>query len=160
MAESAETTVNNRHGEIIHGIKEIRAIVEDCPSNTLGGLKVGMDIWETAYVPSLLNNSSTWMEIKDTTINKLEEMQNSFYRNLFNNPFTTPKAALIWEVGGMKMKYRIILNKLLFMNHIVNLDNGTLAKQIQETQLENDSSGQTSIIFVWDQNRLQDSCLK
>ena len=143
VAESAEATVNSRHGKMIHGIKEIRAIVEDCRSNTLGGLKVGLDIWETAYVPSLLNNSSTWMEIKDTTINKLEEMQNSFYRNLFNVPFTTPKAALIWEVGGMKMKYRIILNKLVFMNHIVHLDNGALAKQIQEEQMKNGSPGLT-----------------
>ena len=89
------------------------------------------------------------MEIKDTTINKLEEMQNSFYRNLFNVPFTTPKAALIWEVGGMKMKYRIILNKLLFMNHIVYLDNGTLAKQIQEAQLENDSPGLTKEVQAY-----------
>ena len=69
MVESAEATVNNRHGKMIHSIKKIRAIVEDCLSNTLGGLKVGMDIRETAYVPSLL--SSTWMEIKATTKNKL-----------------------------------------------------------------------------------------
>ena len=85
VAESVEATVNIRHGKMIHGIREIRAIVEDCRSNTLGGLKVGLDIWETAYVPSLLNNSSTWMEIKDTTINKLEELQNSYI------PFTTPR---------------------------------------------------------------------
>jgi hypothetical protein len=97
VAESAEATVNNRHGKMIHGIKEIRAIVEDCRSNTLGGLKVGLDIWETAYVPSLLNNSSKWMEIKDTTINKLEEMQNSLYRNLFNVPFTTPMGCWRYE---------------------------------------------------------------
>ena len=58
-------------------------------------------------------------------------MQNSLYSNLFNVPFTTPKAALILEVGGMKIKYKIIINNLLFLNHIVNLDHGTLAKQIQ-----------------------------
>ena len=79
---------------------EINAIVEDCRSTTLGGLKVGIYIWETAYIPSLLNNCSTWMEVKQSSIDKLDELQNSLYRTLLNVPYTTPKAALIWEVGG------------------------------------------------------------
>ena len=79
---------------------EINAIVEDCRSTTLGGLKVGIYVWETAYIPSLLNNCSTWMEVKQSSIDKLYELQNSLYRTLLNVPYTTPKAALIWEVGG------------------------------------------------------------
>ena len=122
VAQSVEATVNDRWGRLIHGIKEIKAIIEDCRSLTLGGLKVGLDIWESAYIPSLLNNSSTWMEIKESTVNKLEDIQNSLYRNLLDVPYTTPKASLIWEVGGMQMKYRIMKSKLLFMNHILHLD--------------------------------------
>ena len=144
VSASVDATVNHRYGKLIHGIKEIKAIIEDCRSNIMGGLKVGLDIWETAYIPSLLNNSSTWMEIEETTVNKLEEMQNSFYRNLFNVPYTTPKAALIWEVGGMKIKFRIMMNKILFMNHILNLDQDTLAKQVQMMQQVHESPGLTS----------------
>ena len=129
---------------MIHGLKEIKAIVEDCRSNTMGGLKVGLDIWETAYVPSLLNNCSTWLDIEEETLNKLEELQNSFYRNLLNVPFTTPKPALIWEVAGVKMKYRIMMSKLLFLHHIVSLDSGSLAKQIQISQQRTQTPGLTS----------------
>ena len=86
ISASVEATVNHRYGKLVHGLKEIKAIIEDCRSNTLGGLKVGLDIWETAYIPSMLNNSSTWMEIDQATLNKLEEMQNAFYRNLFDVP--------------------------------------------------------------------------
>ena len=75
---SVEGTVNHRYGKLIHDIKEIKAIIEECRSNTIGGLKVGLDIWESAYIPSMLNNSSTWMEMDDATLNKLEETQNSF----------------------------------------------------------------------------------
>ena len=122
-------------------IKEIRAIVEDCRSNTIGGLKVRLDIWGSAYIPSLLNNSSTWMEIDDLTLNKLEEMQNTLYRSLLSVPHTTPKAALTWEVGGMMMKFRIMMNKLIFVNHIMNLDDNTLAKQVLSTQIAQDLPG-------------------
>ena len=139
-----ETTVNARCGKLFNVIREIKAIVEDCRSFNLGGLKVGLDIWEAAYIPSLLTNSSTWMEIKDSTIHKLEEIQNSLYRSLLNVPHTTPKAALIWEVGGTKMKYRIMMNKLIFINHILHLEDNTLAKQIQIAEVKHSSPGFTS----------------
>ena len=108
--------------------REIKAIVEDCRSTVLGGLKVGIDIWEATYIPSLLNNCSTWMEIRQSTIDKLDEVQNSLYRSLLNVPFTTPKAALIWEVGGTKMAFRIMMHKLIFMNHILQEVKGFIAQ--------------------------------
>ena len=141
VSKSVEATVNDRHGRTMLAIKEIRAIVEDCRSNTIGGLKVGLDIWESAYIPSLLNNSSTWMEIDDLSLNKLEEMQNTLYRSLLSVPHTTPKAALSWEVGGMMMKFRNMMNKLIFINHILNLNDNTLAKQILSTQIAQDLPG-------------------
>ena len=134
VSASADATVNDRHGKMISAIKEITSIVEDCRSTTLGGLKVGLEIWELAFIPSLLNNCSTWMEIKGPTVEKLEEIQNSLYRNLLNVPFTTPKASLIWEMGGIKMKFRIMQRKLIFMNHILHLEEDSLAKQVQRVQ--------------------------
>ena len=41
---------------------------------------------------------------------------------------------MIWEVGGTKMAYRIKMHKLIFMNHILHLDEDSLAKQIQLAQ--------------------------
>ena len=76
VAASAEATVHERCRKMFSTNKEINAIVEDCRSTTLGGLGVGLDIWETAYIPSLLNNSSTWMEISQSTIDKLDDLQN------------------------------------------------------------------------------------
>ena len=134
VADSVEATVKERCAKMFAAHKEIKAIVEDCRSTTLGGLKVGIDIWETAYIPSLLNNSSTWMEIKQSTIDKLEDLQNALYQSLLDVPHTTPKAALIWEVGGTKIKYRIMMNKLIFMNHIIHLEDDALAKQVQYAQ--------------------------
>jgi hypothetical protein len=143
VAESAEVTVKERCGKMFAAHREIKAIVEDCRSTTLGGLKVGIDIWETAYIPSILSNCSTWMELKQSTIDKLDDLQYSLYRSLLDVPFTTPKAALIWETGGMKMKFRIMMHKLLFMNHILHLGMDTLAKQIQVEQEKHQGNGLT-----------------
>ena len=62
VAESAEATVKERVGKLFTAHKEIKAIVEDCRSTTLGGLKVGIDIWESAYIPSILKNCSAQLK--------------------------------------------------------------------------------------------------
>ena len=102
-----------------------------------------MHLWETAYIPSLLNNCQTWLEISDVTVDKLEELQNKFFRIMLSVPRTTPKPALIWEMGGLKMKWRIVERKLIFMNHIQHLDPGSLAKQIQMIQDQENLPGLT-----------------
>ena len=60
-----------------------------------------------------------------------------------NVPFTTPKAALIWEVGGTKMAFRIMMHRLIFMNHILHLEEDSLAKQIQSAQQTYNVAGLT-----------------
>ena len=52
VADSVEATVKERCGKMFAAHTEIKAIVEECRSTTLGGLKVGTDIWETAYNPT------------------------------------------------------------------------------------------------------------
>ena len=56
------------------------------------------------------------------------------YRTLLRTPKSTPPPALVWDMGGISMKLRIIKNKLMFIHHIINLENTSLAKQIQNVQ--------------------------
>ena len=100
------------------------------------GARAGIKLWETSHIPSLLNNS-------DETIHKLEELQNKFYRILLSVPRTTPKPALIWEMGGVQMKWRIIQQKLIFLNHIHHLDPQSLAYQVQQVQERDNLPGLT-----------------
>ena len=46
---SVQATVNDRYGRILVGTFEIR-------SKQVGGIKAGIQLWETAYITSLLNN--------------------------------------------------------------------------------------------------------
>ena len=78
-AASITATVNDRYGRILDGAFEIRQVVENSRSKQIGGLKAGIQLWETAYIPSLLNNCKTWVEIPKATVTKLEELQNMFF---------------------------------------------------------------------------------
>ena len=131
---SVHCTITNRYGRIMSGILETRAIIDDCRVNTVGGLQSGLDFWELSYLPSLLNNCQTWMNISDNSIKLLEDLQNTMYRVLLNVPRTCPIPALCWELGGVQMKYRVIQKKLNFLWHLDNLEAGTLARVIFAVQ--------------------------
>ena len=64
----------------------------------------------------------------------LDCLQNTMYRVLLNVPRTCPLPALCWDLGGIQMRYRIVMKKLNFIWHLDNLDDSSLAKQIYEVQ--------------------------
>ena len=107
----------------------------------VGGITSGLDIWETAHIPSLLNNCETWVEVSEKSLEKLEELQNTLFRMLLSVPKTTPVPSLAWDLGGMKMKFRIIMRKLLFLHHLTLLDDKSLAKQVLTVQDTHDLPG-------------------
>ena len=112
---SVNGTISNRYGRIILGIIETRAIVDDCRINVVGGLQSGLDFWEMAYLPNLLNNCQTWTDISEDSIKMLDDIQSTMYRVHLGDPKTCPIPALCWELGGIQMRYRIAMKKLTFM---------------------------------------------
>ena len=109
-------------------------MVEDSRSHVCGGLTAGLDIWEMAVIPMILNNSDCWVEMSPKTILELEKLQLMFYRSLLAVGSGCPIPSLYWETGGMMMKYRIIKRKLLFLHHVATLPSDSLAKEILEVQ--------------------------
>ena len=131
---SVLATVNDRLGKTTSYIIEARAIIEDCRINSVSGICAGLDIWELAYIPGLLNNCESWVDIEDSTIAKLDDLQETMYRTLLATPKSTPPPALCWDMGGLLMKFRIIQKKLIFIYHIIKLEQGSLAFKIQKIQ--------------------------
>ena len=59
VAESVSLTIKKRIGLIKKSIYEVRAVVEDCRSKVIGGIKSGVLLWESCLIPFLLYNCST-----------------------------------------------------------------------------------------------------
>ena len=134
LGESVAATVNKRKGMVTLSIFEIRTVIEDCRSQVCGGLTAGLDIWEMAVIPRLLNNAESWADVSATTIQELEKLQLKFYRCLMAVGSGCPIPSLYWETGGLMMKWRIIEKKLLFLHHVATLPEGSLAKEILDVQ--------------------------
>ena len=64
---------------MLSSIIEISSILDDFRIDFLGGLKAGLDIFELALIPALLNIADTWVDLKDDTIQKLENLQNTMF---------------------------------------------------------------------------------
>ena len=77
--ESVLATVKARYGKVQAAIYEIGSVIDDCRANVVGGITVGIDIWEISFIPFLLANSSTWSDIPKSAIKFLDNLQNMFY---------------------------------------------------------------------------------
>ena len=141
LAASARATVEARAKALRSGAVEVRAVVEDCRSRCLGGLEVGLEIFEMAYIPALLNNAQTWIDIDKKTIEKLEDIQDNFLRILLATPASTPKAALAWDCGALRIKFRIIQMKMNFLHYVLTQNDDSLAHQVLMEQKEKDFPG-------------------
>ena len=118
----------------------------------MGGLIAGLEIWELAIIPSLLNNCQIWVNISEKSITMLEELQNKMYRILLNVPKTSPTPSLCWDMGGIQMRFRIITKKLEFLWHLLNLEDGALAKEILITQKHQKMPGLVQECEEWINN--------
>ena len=98
-------------------------------------------MWETAVIPKLLYNSEVWTDIKKVTLEKLENLQNEFLRAVLATPRSTPTHSLCWETGTSSMENRIIVSKLLFYHHLLNLDEDSLASQVDSIQMKHGYPG-------------------
>ena len=113
---------------------DLKSVLEDCRINTVGGLCAGIDIWELSIIPYLLNNSEVWADIPKGALVLLDDLQNMFYRYLFATPRSTPTPALLWETGGLMMKYRIVKRKLGFFHHLSSLESSSVASRVARVE--------------------------
>ena len=65
------------------------------------------ELWEKAMVPSLLSGAGTWMGISNVEIDRLDRVQDFFWRLMLRVPESCPKVALRAETGMTGMKHRV-----------------------------------------------------
>ena len=82
--ESVTLTINKRSGLAKKSVFEIKSIMEFSRSKVTGGIHTGILLWESCVLPFLLNNCSTWVEIKKCDLNRLCNLQSLFLNTLLN----------------------------------------------------------------------------
>ena len=133
VSQSTTLTINKRVGLAKKSIFEIKNIVEDCRSKVSGRIKTGLLLWESCIIPFLLFNSSTWLQIKQSDIDRLSKIQNLFLSTLLQ----VQKASVFslhWELGVTVIPLRILKEKLLLYHHISSLPENALSYKIMKIQ--------------------------
>lgn len=137
LAATNLATVVSRRGKVTAAIFEIKALLEDVRLHSLGGLECGLEIFNLAVLPFLLNNSDTWTCLDDKTIKELDKLQVLFLSVLLSVPTSTPRPAIFFDTGSITMEFEIMKRKLNLVHHIKNLDDNCLAKEIYNEQIRN-----------------------
>jgi hypothetical protein len=106
LADSIIVTIDKRMKKANTAIMEVRAVVEDCRAMVTGGISTGLEIWEMAVIPYLLNKCDTWNNLPLKAIEMLDNLQNDFLRSLLATPRTCPTPFRMWETGTMTMENR------------------------------------------------------
>ena len=116
---------------------QAKLLVEDFRAQALGGIVVGLDMWEAAILPTLLYNCSTWVELDKEAEEKLEDLKLHYLRLFLAVPVSCPKVALILHTGVLSMKHRIWIEKVMLVFYIRKLAASTLANMVYKEQLGN-----------------------
>ena len=70
----------------------------------------------------------------------LENIQYFFLHMVLDAQRTTPKVALLWEMGILSMEGQVFKRKLQFINHLKRSE-GSLANEIYKEQVANNWPG-------------------
>ena len=132
--ESCHETIRQREGKVRGAALEIAAIVDDWRAGVVGGFKSGFLLWEACYIPSILHNSSTWVEIPKAALKQLEDLQLWFLRLLLRQGPGVPTASLLWESSLLSMDLRIWREKACLILHLRGLDEDSLGRRVWEKQ--------------------------
>ena len=97
---SAAATVNKRVGRVKQLIFEIKAVLEDCRLETVGGLISGLDLWEMMVLPYLYFSSECWTDISKETMKKLTDLHLLFYRSLLASGRGAPIGGFVLVLGA------------------------------------------------------------
>ena len=107
LSDSAAETVAAREGKIKGACLEITMIVNDWRSRMVGGMETALLLWEACCIPSLLHGAGTWVDISETTIKKLNQIQCWYLRLALQVGQGAPRASLLWDNQVLDMQLRI-----------------------------------------------------
>ena len=143
LKESVIVTIQKRESKTRRASYEIINIVKDYRAQLVGGFQTGLVLWESCVIPSLLYNSSTWVEVSKDEEKTLEDMQDYFLRLLWGAGPGTPRVSLRADTATRSMATRIYKEKIMLVYHISHLEVGSLARDMMDEQVRHGWPGLT-----------------
>ena len=104
---SCAATSTSREGKITGATFEVKTIVETFKMQAIGGMMAAWELCERAMIPSLLSGAGTRTGSTSNKEDKLDNIQDFFFRVMLRAPRSCPKIALRDGFRKISMKHRI-----------------------------------------------------
>ena len=142
VSETVSNTINSRIGLAKRSIYEIRTVVEDIRADHIGAVQVGLELWQSSVLSSLLYSSEVWSEVPPKSLKQLEETNSLFLANLLGvSKRGCPEVNLYIETSSLLIPNQILLSQLLFLHHIASLPTAPLVNEVYESMKEKNFPG-------------------
>ena len=140
-ADSADITIEKRIKSVAGPVAEIIALAADVRSSYIGPISTALILWESIIIKKLLTNSESWLAVTKASVARLERAQLSFLKRLLSLPKATPTIGIWWETGCLPMEWRILLEKMKFVQHLEWKEGENLAAKLWRMEKEEKISG-------------------
>ena len=91
---------------------------------------------QSIFVNGSLVKMETWPNCTDTRIEAFERIEQTFFRKVLNAHSKTPIEALYLELGVVPLRFHLMKRRILYLQDIMNRDDGEITKQIILAQKE------------------------
>ena len=110
------------------GVGTVSQIISMLGQISLGHhhFEIGLILRDSMLVSRLVNSSEIWYNITKEQYRKLEEIDEMYLMRLFNVPKSVPRLSLYAECGKLPLRFIIRTRRLLYLWHILHLDESEL----------------------------------
>ena len=112
--------------------------------------EIARTLRESLFVNGLLTNCEVWHNIKESEINKLEEIDRLLLRKIFQVQSTCSAESLYLELGCIPLGIIIKMRRLNYFHHIITRNEKEMIKQTLKTQWINPTKGDWSELVKGD----------
>ena len=147
MEAGVEATINNRLGKVRGAMFKAKALIEDFRLQAITGMEGAWIIWERSIIPTLRSGCGSWIGIGQKTYDKVDEIQNEYFRMIYSCPPSTPRPALRIQAGMLDSKHRIYIEKVCVVAEILHNkqeQENDYAREVMQEQMEQGWEGLTT----------------
>ena len=93
-------------------------------------------LYNSLFLATILYNAQSWSHLSTSEMNRLRGCQLSFLKRILHVPKSAPTAIVFSELGILPVEFEIYTRQLMFLQHIVKLDQSDPVRKMYQEQLK------------------------
>ena len=130
-SDMLEERVNKGNGCVVNIFSIVQDITFGCHT-----IETTLLLYNSLFLATLLYNSQSWSHLNKTEIKKLKVCQMGFLKRILKAPKSAPNALVLLEIGVLPIEYVIYSKKLMFLQHILQLDTSDPVRKVYHEQMQ------------------------